>query len=440
MSGIAEILKYWGFHVTGSDSNRSEITDKLISNKINVKIGHNLDDLSKADLVVYSAAIRKDDIELVKAHELNIPTIERGKFLGKITKAFSNTICISGTHGKTTTTSMISMCFLEAKKDPSIQVGAYLKPINGNYRVGSSGYFIIEACEYVESYLNFFPKTEVILNIDNDHLDYFGTMENIIRSFGKYIKLLPENGLLVINWDDENCRTIAKNTLAKTVTYGIENENANFFARNITYNQNGFPTFDVYYNNKFYKTISLSVPGIHNVMNSLACIAVCHEYGIEKEDIKNALLKYTGAHRRFEYVGSFNKGVSVYDDYGHHPTEIAAIGKALKQKNYRQSWVVFQPHTYSRTKNLLDDFAKSLLSFDNVIVTDIYAAREDNIYDISSLDLVHKLESYGKKAVYISDFNEIVKYLKERTIKNDIVLTLGAGTVTNIGPKLVAEN
>ena len=182
------------------------------------------------------------------------------------------------------------------------------------------------------------------------------------------------------------------------------------------------------------------MPGIHNVLNSLACIAVCHEYGIEKEDVKNALQKYTGAHRRFEYVGSFNKGVEVYDDYGHHPTEIIATSKALKQKDYRQSWVVFQPHTYSRTKKLLDDFAKALLNFDHVIVTDIYAAREDNIYNISSLDLVHKIEAYGKKALYISDFDEIVKYLKEHTIENDIVLTLGAGTVTNIGPKLVAED
>ena len=439
MSGIAEILKFWGFYVTGSDSTRSEITDKLINHGIHVVIGHNLEDLTKADAVVYSAAIKKDDIELLKAHELNIPTIERGTFLGQITKAFRDTICISGTHGKTTTTSMISMCFLEAHKDPSIQVGAYLKPINGNYRVGSSDYFIIEACEYVESYLKLFPRTEVILNIDNDHLDYFGNLENIVRSFGKYVKLLPEDGLLVINWDDENCRAIARNTLAKTVTYGIENENANFVARNISFNQNGFPTFDVYYNNNFYKTIRLSVPGLHNVMNSLACIAVCNEYGIEKEDIKNALQKYTGAHRRFEYVGSFNKGVSVYDDYGHHPTEILATANALKQKNYRQSWVVFQPHTYSRTKNLLDEFAKALINFDNVIVTDIYAAREDNTYNVSSLDLVNRLKSYGKKALYISDFNEIAKYLKEHTIENDIVLTLGASTVTSSGTKLISD-
>ncbi len=436
MSGIAEILKNWGFTVTGSDTSQSENTEKLISNHIPVTIGHDLINLEKADLVVYSAAIKKDDIELVRAKQLNIPVIERGNFLGKLTKAFKNTICVSGTHGKTTTTSMISMCFLEAYKDPSIQVGAYLKPIDGNYRVGNSEYFIIEACEYVESYLKLFPKTEVILNIDNDHLDYFGTLENIVKSFGNYIRLLPDDGLLVINWDDPNCTTLTKNTKAKVVTFGINNQHANFIARNIQFNSNGFPTFDVYYNNTFYKTISLSVPGKHNVLNCLACIAVCHEYGLDKEDIKSALHKYTGAHRRFEYKGSFNN-VNVYDDYGHHPTEIIATSNALKQKKYHESWVIFQPHTYSRTKSLLDDFARALTNFDNIIVTDIYAARENNTYNISSQDLVNRIQTFGKKAKYISNFNDIVSYVKEKAVPDDIVLTLGAGTVTEIGPKLV---
>lgn len=436
MSGIAEILHSCGFIVTGSDTSQSEITDKLIKNHIPVKIGHDIDNLEKSNLVVFSAAVKKDDPELVRARELNIPIVERGTFLGILTKAFKDTICISGTHGKTTTTSMISLCFLEANMDPSIQVGAYLKQINGNYRVGNSDYFIIEACEYVESYLKLYPKVEVILNIDNDHLDYFGTLENIIKSFGNYIKLIPEDGLLVINWDDPNCRTLTKNTNAKVVTYGIKNENANFVARNIVFNNNGFPTFDVYHNNNFYKTISLSIPGAHNVMNALACIAVCNEYGIEKEDIKNALFKYTGAHRRFEFKGSFNN-VSVYDDYGHHPTEITATANALKQKKYNKSWVIFQPHTYSRTKTLLNDFANALLNFDNIIVTDIYAARENNTYNISSKDLVDKIKELGHDAIYISDFDEIVKYIKEHAKPSDIVLTLGAGTVTNIGPMLV---
>ena len=436
MSGIAEILKNWGFTVTGSDAHSSENTEKLIQNHIPVTIGDDLENLEKSDLVVYTAAINKEDIELKRAKELNIPVIERGTFLGKLTKAFRNTICISGTHGKTTTTSMISMCFLEACKDPSIQVGAYLNAIDGNYRVGNSEYFIIEACEYVESYLKLFPKTEVILNIDNDHLDYFGTFENIVKSFGNYVKLLPKDGLLVVNWDDENCRAITKNTEAKAVTYAIESQNANFVARNIVFNDNGFPTFDVYYNNNFFKTISLSVPGRHNVLNALACIAVCNEYGLDREDIKNALHKYTGAHRRFEFKGCFD-GVNVFDDYGHHPTEILATANALKQKKYNESWVIFQPHTYSRTKNLLDAFATALLNFDHVIVTDIYAARETNTYNISSKDLVDKINMLGKHAIYISDFSDIVTFVKENANTGDIVLTLGAGTVTEIGPMLV---
>ena len=408
MSGIAEILKNWGFTVTGSDINNSAIIETLIKNGIPIKIGHDLENVAKADLVVYSAAIKKDDIELLKAKELGVETIERGSFLGKLTKAFKNSICISGTHGKTTTTSMISVCFLEACKDPSIQVGAV-------------------------------PKTEVILNIDDDHLDYFGTLDNIVKSFEKYVRLLPDNGLLVTNYDDINCKKLVKQTKAKVVSYGIQNTNANFVARNITFNNNGFPVFDVYYNNNFYKTISLSVPGIHNVLNALACICVCNEYGISKEDIKNGLLKYTGASRRFEYVGQFNE-VYVFDDYGHHPTEILATANALKQKHFRESWVIFQPHTYSRTQSHFDDFAKVLLNFDNIIITDIYAARETNTFNISAKDLVNKINELNKKALYISDFKNIVSYLKENAKPNDIILTLGAGTVTQIGPMLCEHN
>ena len=359
MSGIAEILNHWGFSVTGSDANRSEYTDDLVSHGISVKIGHDFDNVRHADLVVYTAAISQEDPELVEARKLYIPTIERGDFLGILTKVFNDTICVSGTHGKTTTTSMISSCFLEGRLDPTIQVGAFLNQIDGNYRLGNSEYFIIEACEYVESFLKFYPKTELILNIDNDHLDYFKDMDHIILAFKKYVKLLPANGLLVINSDDPNCSTLAKCTEARTVTFGIKNQNANFVARNITYNKNGFPTFDVYYNNTFYKTISLSVTGLHNVLNALGCIGVCHMYGLNKEQIKNGLLKYTGAHRRFEYVGEFGNHVCVYDDYGHHPTEIRATAAAMKNKQYNQSWVIFQPHTYSRTKNLLSDFAKA---------------------------------------------------------------------------------
>lgn len=436
MSGIAEILKNLGVTVTGSDMSESIITDKLISNGIEVTIGHNLENVAKADSVIYSAAIKQTDPEIVKAKELNIPIIERCDFLGLLTRAFNNTIGVSGTHGKTTTTSLVSLCFIEAGLDPNVQVGAILKAIDGNYRIGDSEHFIIEACEYVESFLKFSPKAEIVLDIDNDHLDYFKNFDNIKNAFIKYVKLIPDDGLLVVNGDDINCLDLPKYTNAKCLTYGITNKHTDFFAVNVVFDDNGFPEFDVYSKDTFYARIKLSIPGMHNVLNSLACIALCNEYGIDKKYIISALKKFTGADRRFEYVGEIN-GARIFDDYGHHPTEIVATAKALMNKKYNKSWVVFQPHTYSRTKSLLNDFAKALLNFDNVIVTDIYAARENNTYGISSEDLSNRICDLGKKAIYISNFDDIVSYLKEHVESNDIILTLGAGTVTNIGPMLI---
>ncbi len=436
MSGIAEILLNWGFNITGSDSSASEITEILNKKGINVIIGHSPKSVHGADLVVYSAAIKQDDPEMQEAKKLNIPTIERADFLGELTRCYSDTIAVSGTHGKTTATSMISLCFLEALKDPSIQVGAILKQIDGNYKVGNSEYFIIEACEYVESFLKFSPKSEIILNIDNDHLDYFKNFENIKNAFIKYVKLLPENGLLVLNGDDQNCLDLKQYTNAKTLTYGINNKNTDFFAVNIVFDNDGFPEFDVYSHDDFYERIKLSVPGTHNVLNALACICLCSEYGISKDYITSALLKFTGAHRRFEFKGKINNA-SIYDDYGHHPTEIIATAKSLMNKKYNKSWVVFQPHTYSRTKNLLDDFAKALLNFDNIIILDIYAAREKNTYNISSKDLADKINLFGKDAKYIPNFEECVSYIKQNIKENDIIMTLGAGTVTEIGPMLL---
>ena len=439
MSGIAEILHNWNFNVSGSDVANSEAVQILNKRGIKVNIGHNIADVKNADVVVYSAAIKADDPEMVEAHKLNIPTIERADFLGEITRAFKDTICISGTHGKTTTTSMISLCFIKALTDPSVQVGAYLKPLDGNYRVGNSEHFILEACEYVESFLKFSPKAEIILNIDNDHLDYFKTFDNIKKAFIKYVKLLPNDGVLVINGDDKNCLDLPNYTDADIITYGIENTNVNFYASNINFNNDGFASFDVYHNNELLDTFQLSVPGKHNVLNALACIAICLKYNLDLNTIKSALYEFTGAHRRFEFKGKVNNIASVYDDYGHHPTEIVATAKSLMNKKYNESWVVFQPHTYSRTKNLLNDFAKALMNFDHIIVLDIYAAREKNTYNISSKDLVNKIIELGKQAVYIPDFDDCVSYIKENINENDIVLTLGAGTVTNIGTLLTQK-
>ena len=436
MSGIAEILINFGFQVTGSNNVESDATKKLEKSGIKVFIGHNAQNITDPDVVVYSAAIKQDNIEIVTAKEKNIPIIERADFLGELTRCYKDTITIAGTHGKSTTTSMVALCFLEALKDPSIQVGADIQNINGNYKVGNSEYFIIEACEYVESFLKFSPKSEIILNIDNDHLDYFKNFENIKNAFIKYVKLLPDDGLLVINGDDSNCLELSKYTQATCKTYGINNKNTDFYAVNIVFDNDGFPEFDVYSKSGFYGRIKLSIPGIHNVLNSLATIALCDYYGIKYETIKKALSKFTGAVRRFEFKGKVNNA-SIYDDYGHHPTEIIATAKALMNKKYNKSWVIFQPHTYSRTKNLMDDFAKALLNFDNIIILDIYAAREKNTYGVTSKDLVDKICSLGKQAKYIPDFNECVKYLKDNVKENDIVLTQGAGTVTQIGPMLL---
>ena len=436
MSGIAEILVNFGFQVTGSNNVETETTKKLEKAGIKVSIGHNEKNIIDQDVVVYSAAIKQDNPELVAAKSKNIPTIERADFLGELTRCYKDTITISGTHGKSTTTSMVSLCFLEALKDPSIQVGADIKQLDGNYKVGNSEYFIIEACEYVESFLKFSPKSEIILNIDNDHLDYFKNFENIKKAFVKYVKLLPNDGLLVVNGDDKNALNLIEYTNATSITYGISNKNTDFFAVNIVFDNNGFPEFDVYAKGEFYGRIKLSIPGMHNVLNALACIALCDYYGINLNSIQKALLSFTGANRRFEFKGTVN-GANIYDDYGHHPTEIVATAKALMNKKYNKSWVVFQPHTYSRTKNLMDDFAKALLNFDNIIILDIYAAREKNTYGVTSKDLADKISSLGKDALYIPDFNDCVKYLKENLQENDIVITQGAGTVTEIGPMLL---
>ena len=436
MSGIAEILVNWGFSVSGSDRTDSDILDTLKKAGVKIYIGHNASNVEGADCVVYTAAIHKDNPELVHAKELGIPVIERSDFLGELTRCYQNTIAISGTHGKTTTTSLVSLCFMEAQKDPSIQVGAIIKELNGNYRVGNSENFIIEACEYVESFLKFSPKSEIILNIDNDHLDYYKNIENIKKAFIKYVKLLPEDGHLIINADDSNCLDLPVYSKAKAIKYGIENDDVDFYAKNIIFNEDGFPEFDVYKFGEFYEHFELSIPGRHNVLNALGCISLCDTYDIDKSCMKTALKKFTGANRRFEFKGMVN-GAKVYDDYGHHPTEVAATAKALSNKKFNESWVVFQPHTYSRTFNLLDDFAHALLSFDNIIVTDIYAARETNTYNISSKDLADAIIKLGKNAKYISSLEDCASFLKDNVKENDIVLTLGAGTVTNIGSMIV---
>lgn len=437
MSAIAETLHNWNHKVTGSDAAQSELTDRLNAHGIQTTIGHNTEIAKQADLIIYSAAINEQDPEMLIAKEYNIPTIGRGEFVGLLTKKYKESICVAGTHGKTTTTSMISICFVEAQKDPTVQVGAILKNIGGNYVIGNSDYFILESCEYKANFLKFFPNTGIILNIDNDHLDYYKTFENVVKAFKDFSLIIEENGLLVTNADDENCLALKDIVKCNFLSYGINNKDANYVAENISYDKNGFATFDVYKNKEMLGTISLSVAGTHNVLNALACIATCDYHGIDIETIKISLKSFTGASRRLEYKGEINS-CTIIDDYAHHPTEIKATANAIKNKQYNKSWVVFQPHTFSRTKEHLDSFAESLIDFDNVILLDIYAAREVNTYDISSKDLESKINSLvPNKAKYIPDFNEVVSYLKNNISKDDIIITLGAGTVTEIGPMLL---
>jgi len=436
MSAVAESLLNWGFKVTGSDTTASEITDRLVSHGAEVTIGHDLKNPKIADLIVYSAAIKDEDPEIILAKENNVKLVGRGEFVGWLTKLYKQTICVSGTHGKTTTTSMISVCFVEAEKDPTIQVGAILKNINGNYRVGNSEYFILESCEYKANFLKFVPNTEVILNIDNDHLDFYKTFGNVVKAFREFAAIPSESELVVTNADDKNCLNLKEVVRGQFVTFGIDNQNANYIAKNISYDHNGFATFDVYKNKEFFEKLSLSVAGKHNVLNALACTAVCDFYNIDTETISKALKNFTGAERRLEYKGSYNN-FSVFDDYGHHPTEILATANAIKNKEYNESWVIFQPHTYSRTKTHLKTFAEVLTNFDHIILVDIYAAREQNTINISSKDLANKIIQNGKQALYMPDFEEVAEYIRENAKPQDLVLTLGAGTITNLGSMII---
>ena len=436
MSGIADILVNMGYRVSGSDRVSSVVTDKLIENGIKVYVPQSKNNINDdIDFVVYTAAIKDDNEEMVEAKNRNIPMMERGEFLGEITKLYSNTIGIAGTHGKTSTTSMVSLIFIEAGIDPTIQVGSILSNIDGNYRIGKSDTLIIEACEYCDSFLNFKQKSAIVLNIDNDHLDYFKNIDNIKKSFNKYISHLPNDGYLIVNNDDNNSSDLKNHTSANVVTYGIEND-AMYMAKDITYDKDGCGSFDVIFEGKKLGRIDLSVPGEHNILNALAAISLSYSYDISFDDIKNGIKKYKGASRRLEYKGKF-KGADVYDDYGHHPTEIEATSKAIHKKEYNESWVIFEAHTYSRAYKHKEDFAKALKDFDHIIITDIYAAREKNIYGITEEDIVREIKKYGKEAFHISDYNDIKLYLSQYVKKGDLILTLGAGNVTKIADLLV---
>ena len=353
-------------------------------------------------------------------------------------KEYKNCLCVSGTHGKSTTTGMLSIIFLEAQLNPTIQVGAIMPWLNSNTHIGSHEYFILEACEYVDSFLNFHPTSAIITNIDNDHLDYFKNLDNIKKSFYKYVSLLPENGYLVKNNDDENSKELDMHTKAHVITYGIKNK-ANYMAQNIKANDLGHMSYDLYKDDKYLLTINLSINGYHNVYNSLAAFALADAYNIDKEIIKKALEKYTGVGRRFEYLGNYH-GALIYDDYAHHPKEIKTTLESVKSVKHNSSWAIFQSHTFSRTKEHLNDFASVLANFDHIIIAKIYPAREINTFNISEDVLVEKIEETNKSVIYIDDFDKIVDYLKENIKSDDLVITIGAGPINYVSKKLIEKS
>lgn len=436
MSGLAEILHQAGFKVSGSDWKESDITKDLAAKGITVYYGENsahiTDDI---DCAVLTAAVHEDNKEFQAIRAKNIPYMSRAELLGQIMKNYASPIAISGTHGKTTTTSMVTDILMAADTDPTISVGGILDTIGGNIRVGNSDYFVTEACEYTNSFLSFFPKYSIILNIEEDHMDFFHDLQEIRDSFHTFAKLLPEDGLLIINGDIERYEEITQGLPCKVLTVGSSNT-CDYYPTEITYNSFGHLSAVIQTSSGERFTVSLRVPGKHNLYNALSAIALTDYLGIDRTIALNALKVFVGSKRRFEYKGSLGE-ITIIDDYAHHPTEITATLTAAKNYPHREIWCVFQPHTFTRTKAFLDDFAHSLSLADHVILADIYPARETDNLGISSRDLQAKIVALGKDVHYFSSFDAIENFLLENVIHNDMVITMGAGDIVLVGEKLL---
>ena len=435
MSGLAELLLSEGFRVTGSDSRHSPLTDKLSSLGASIKYpqaSSNIDD--SIDIAVATAAIHKDNPELQEILRRKIPLLTRAELLGQIMKQYDMPIAVSGTHGKTTTTSMISEILLANDNDPTLSIGGMLNSIGGNFRVGSSELFVTEACEYTNSFLSFFPKIAVILNVDADHLDFFKDINDIRNSFRKFASLLPDDGTLVINADIPDIDALISGLKCRIVTFG-KNSNAQYQADNIRFDEFARPTFTLLHDDSTCD-FTLGVPGSHNVYNAMAAIAVSDLLLVDRTVVKKALESFCGTERRFQYKGSFD-GVTVIDDYAHHPTEIKATLNAARHYPHKTIWCVFQPHTYTRTKALMEDFAEALTLADKVVLADIYAARETDDLGISSRTLMEAVRRQGTDAYYFPSFEGIEKFLLQNCINGDLLITMGAGDIVKIGNELL---
>ena len=435
MAPLAEVLAGTGLVITGSDMNHSDKTAHLEEMGVRVYYGHRPENIEPdTQFVVRTAAVHDENPEIVRAHELGIPVYERAQAWGAIMKDYKNALCISGTHGKTTTTSMCTHILMAAEKDPTVMIGGTLPILQAGHRVGRGDTIVLESCEYYDSFLNFFPTIAVVLNIEADHLDYFtGGLPAIQASFRKFAASVPaDRGVVVANLEDKNTMDALAGLDRKIVTFGLTDE-ADVTAKNIRFS-GARSTFDIYVHGRLFTDVTLHVPGIHNVRNALAATAAMLQLDITPTAVKYGLAGFNGAGRRFEYKGKYN-GADVYDDYAHHPGELKATIDAVEQLGYKRTIVVFQPHTYSRTAALFDDFVEQLKRPDVTYLAEIYAAREQNTIGISSRDIAVKING----AKFFPTFDEIVADLKKYAQPGDIILTIGAGDVYKIGERLVEQ-
>ena len=438
MSGLAEILLKEQFHISGSDAKESELTEKLTSLGADISYGQRASNIKEGiDAVVYTAAIHPDNPELQAAKERQIPTLTRAELLGQIMDNYQDSIAVSGTHGKTTTTSMITEILLEACTDPTISIGGILKSIDGNIRVGKSNVFLTEACEYTNSFLNFYPKYALILNIEEDHMDFFKNLEHIRHSFHQFAGNVLAEGTLIFNSEIPDYQELTKDLKCKVLTYGLTPSDS-YYADNITFNTKGCGNFTLMCKDHTIGMISMSVPGEHNVSNAVAACALALEMGLSFDCIQAALTHFGGTARRFEHKGQLG-GITIIDDYAHHPTEIKATLKAAKNCGQNRIICVFQPHTYTRTKAFLKEFAQALSAADLIILADIYAAREQNTIGISSQDLQQELQNLGCECHYFPSFDEIENFLLKKCMNGDLLITMGAGDIVQVGEHLLGR-
>lgn len=421
MFPMVQILHSEGFYITGSDNNETETTKIERKMGIPVTLGQAAENIEGADLIVYTAAIMADNPELIAAKASGVPCLERSDMLGLLTRRYSKAVCVAGTHGKTTTSAMIAQTLLEGGFDPSAFIGGKVKALGGSGRAGKSDIFVVEACEFVDTFLKLSNDISVILNIDNDHLDYFGSIENSIKSFRKFAS--NSTGPVIVNGDDANTMKAVDGLDKEIITFGWSNKN-DYYAADVRFLGGAKSGYTLMHHGKPICEIRLSIPGKHNILNSMACAAVCLYLGMNPEEMAEHIDKFPGAGRRFEILGEVN-GVTIADDYAHHPTEIAATLKAAKEMDFHEVWAVFQPFTYSRTALLMDDFVTALSVADHVVMSEIMGSREKNTYNIYTRDLAEKIPG----SVWFNTFKEMADYTMSHAKPGDLVITLGCGDV-----------